>query len=296
MIRARSILTVLAVLAFVVVLLAATQYRAIYSAAMSMVPPENTVLSISSAIDYPNVSGTSRTPTCTGLSRHPSGTGWLVGDDGRVNGVPGGTPAIIWYSDDFQTQLGHFTLASIGVPSENYSVQGVVGMPDGTFYAVGLDIDYQNTFVFQADATTGELIRTFPTMPKGNGIAYDYDRGEIIVLTSDNILLRISEETGEEIARSQVLDALKPSDMAFYLGDGKLLVTFGKNNRPGRMAVLDVSSDSVSIERTFSVTEADAIEGAALHDGLLYLNNDGVFHNGSPMKDRILTVGAQGLF
>lgn len=263
----------------------------------SMVPvslPATQTLPLASATTLPNVDGSSRAPVCTGLARHPSGLGWLVGDDGRTGrGDTSFDAGVIWY-DEAWAQVARYRRADLGYGDNKFSVQGVAGDPrDGSFYFIAKDTDGSDTAILQVSAT-GTPVRAIPVHTNSNGLMIIPEQNQLVVLIDEKRLVRRDLATGAVIAQTPI--DLKSQDHLHYLGDGKALVTHGANGVNGAAVLIDVSTQNVEQDRRIVLSGADAVEGVVYHNGRLYVTNDAKFHPGSPALNRVLVYDAQGLF
>ncbi|MBX5131601.1 hypothetical protein HJB80_02690 [Rhizobium lentis] len=230
-----------------------------------------------------------RNPVCTGLARHPSGNGWLVGDDGRT--VTGTTTdgGVIWYNEDFTQILANFkTIATFGLTNQ-HSIQGVCAIP-GTneFWCVGRRIPTtENSRVLKCDATTGAVLLNVPCQNTGNGIAVVPEHSVYYTLQTTGELTKW-DLVGVYLPPIVDLNTQTTNDMLHYLGNGKMLLTYGANLSDGYIVVLDISGASPVIKKTVQIPGSNAIEGVAIHDGFIWLCNDGEYHSATPALNRVL--------
>lgn len=259
-----------------------------------VVLPAQQVLPMMSAVTLPNVSGGSRSPVCTGLARHPSGLGWLVGDDGRTgSGATSFDAGVIWYDEDW-VQLARYRRADLGYGDNKFSVQGVAGDPrDGSFYFIAKDTDGSGTAILQVSAAA-VLVRAIPVHVNSNGLMIVPEQNQFIIMLDEKRLVRRDISTGAVIAQTAI-DLASP-DQLHYLGGGKALLTHGSNGVNGAAVVLDVSTENAAQERRVVFTGADAVEGVVYHGGKLFVTNDAKFHTGSPALNRVLIYDAENLF
>lgn len=244
-------------------------------------------IALMEAITLPSL-GT-RNPVCTGLARHPSGNGWLVGDDGRT--VTGTTTdgGVIWYNEDFTTILANFkTIATFGLTNQ-HSIQGVCAIP-GTdeFWCIGrLLPTTANSRVLKCDATTGAVLLNVPCQNTGNGIAVVPEHSVYYTLQTTGELTKW-DLLGVYLPPIVDLNTQTSNDMLHYLGNGKMLLTYGANLSNGYVSVLDISGASPVITKTVQLPGSNAIEGVCIHDGFIWLCNDGEYHSASPALNRVL--------
>lgn len=256
--------------------------------------PIEITLSLDTATTLPAVDGGSRVPVNTGLARHPDG-GWIVGDDGRVPFGSTFDAGLIHYDDEW-VQLERISWAGLGVGDDKFSCQGVaVDILDNSVYGVAKDTDGTGSVAVQVSLEDWSLIRQVGIPNETNGLAIDTDQRQFLILREGGLLERRSMADGSLIyAYPRVI--MPSADMLYYLGAGKLLVTYGPNGAPGIMEYWDVSTGGIIALYRFTMGGADAIEGVVVHDERLYLNNDANFHAGSPDLNRVLEYDVEGLF
>ncbi|MAI17145.1 MAG: hypothetical protein CBC71_06295 [Rhodobacteraceae bacterium TMED111] len=231
-----------------------------------------------------------RYPVNTGLARHPSGNGWLVGDDGRTPSQSSFHGGVIWYNDDFTQVLDRwFTVSDFGLNS-NFSIQGIhADAGTNEFWCVARRIpnDTTNSKVLKVNATTGAVLFTAltqsPQYGAGNGIAVSGNK--YYTLGVDG---RIStwDMTGSLIPPIDTVNNHPQNDHLHNLNDGRLLLSCGANGSDGIIQIINEST--MAVEKEVTVPDADAIEGIVMYDGFLWVNNDGHFHSGTPLKNRVL--------
>ncbi|MBV7408210.1 hypothetical protein [Maritimibacter sp. DP1N21-5] len=261
---------------------------------MSLITPSLPItssLTMQAATTLPNITGGSRPPVNTGLARHPDG-GWIVGDDGRVQGGTTFDAGLVHYNDGY-VQQSRTRLATLGVGDNKFSVQGVA-VHGGSVYAVAKDTDGTGTVIIEVELSDWSLVRQIDVPDDTNGLAVDYDRGQFLTLDDAGVLKRRPLSDGALTYQYPALGVGSP-DMLHYLGGGKILITYGPNGTSGLALVADISTGSIVRERLLTMSGADAIEGAAVHNGTLYLNNDANFHYGNPELNRLLEYDVSGL-
>lgn len=244
-------------------------------------------IALMEAITLPSL-GT-RNPVNTGLARHPSGNGWLVGDDGRTLTGTTTDGGVIWYNDDFTQVLANFkAIATMGLTNQ-HSIQGVCAVP-GTneFWCIGRLLPTTgNSRVLKCDATTGAVLLNVPCQNTGNGIAVVPEHGVYYTVQTTGELTKW-DLLGVYLPPIVDLNTQTSNDMLHYLGNGKMLLTYGANLSNGYIAVLDISGASPVVTKTVQIPGSNAIEGVAIHDGFIWLNNDGEYHSASPALNRVL--------
>ncbi|MBX5112674.1 hypothetical protein [Rhizobium lentis] len=244
-------------------------------------------IALMEAITLPSLG--SRNPVCTGLARHPLGTGWLVGDDGRpVNGTTtdGG---VIWYNDDFTDVIENFkAIPTLGLTSQ-HSIQGVCAVPGSNeFWCIGRLLPTTgNSRVLKCDATTGAVLLNVPCQNTGNGIAVVPEHGIYYTLQTTGELTKW-DMAGVYLPSIVDLNTQTTNDMLQYLGDGKMLMTYGANLSSGYISVVDITGASPVMTKTVQLPGSNAIEGVAIHDGFIWICNDGEYHSASPALNRVL--------
>lgn len=235
-----------------------------------------------------------RFPVNTGLARHPSGNGWLCGDDGRAAGASGPNDAgVIWYNDNFTTVLAHWKISSIGVGSNQHSVQGLCAIPGSNqFWAVARNLGSANSTAFRCNATTGALEFQALCQNTANGIAFLPDRNQYVTC-QPNGALTFWSAAGVHVPPIVSVSGVTEGDMLLYLGNNKLLLTWGASGGAGYITRFNIAGSTPVIEKTVQIPIANAIEGVVIHDGFIWLNNDGQYHAASPTINRVLqmTIG-----
>lgn len=233
-----------------------------------------------------------RMPVNTGLARHPSGNGWLCGDDGRT--LTGSTTdgGVIWYNEDFTEILANFkTIGDFGLTNQ-YSIQGVCAIP-GTneFWALARFIanTTTNSKVVKCNATTGEVLLTALCQNTANGIAVVPEQGVYYTVQITGEITKWDINTGIYTQETIVdMNTQSTNDMLLYLGDGKMLMTYGANGSNGVIVTLNISSGVPKIVKSTTIPGSNAMEGIVVYDGFLWMNNDGHYHGQNPALNRVI--------
>lgn len=230
-----------------------------------------------------------RFPVNTGLARHPSGVGWLCGDDGRnlTGNVNDG--GVIWYNEDFTQVLANFKSSAMGMTTQ-HSIQGVAAVP-GTndFWCVARFIGNTSSTsrIIKCNATTGAAIWTGACPNSSNAIAVVPEDNQHYSMQTNGVITRWNAD-GNNAAPSFTLPNAGQADALHYLGSGKFLATYGGNGANGTVAYFSIIGNTLSVIRTVTIPGATAIEGVAIHDGFIWVNNDGEYHGQSPALNRVL--------
>lgn len=268
---------------------------------LSLVTPylPDFTLPLESAVTLPVIDGGARTPVCTGLARHPDG-GWLVGDDGRDDDSDPTHDAGVIYYDDSWVEQARYSLASLSIGDDQFSVQGVA--VDGT--TRNMWVVAKNTagagdtghIIFSMSLDTETVTASYTINGEPNGIAVYPEIGEFVLLTDLGNISRWSLSDGSLLYPQKSVAYYSNPDHIYNLGGGKSLLTFGDNGSDGMVVQIDSSGQTPIREREFTLTGSDAIEGVVVYDGKIYVCNDAEFHSGEPELNRVLIYDASGLF
>jgi len=236
-----------------------------------------------------------RYPVNTGLARHPSGNGWLVGDDGRTLTGKTTDGGVIWYNDDFTTIIDNFKTIGHFKLTNQHSIQGI-SVVDGSneFWCVARKLNSGHSTVIRANATTGEVISSSLCQNTGNGIAVVPERGFFYTLQITGELTKW-DLNGVHLPPIIDLNSSSSNDMLHYLGNNRMLLTYGDNGTNGVAVLYDISGSKPVIIRTMTIPSANAIEGVCVYDGYIWVNNDGQYHGQKPALNRVLKYSLGGL-
>lgn len=216
-------------------------------------------------IQLPDENGHKTGFTCTGLAWDDLEKAWLIGDIGKLHeNEEKFYPCIRVVSEDF-SQINR-TISLFDKFPLMKTIQGSgIDKKDGTLYICSFDENLIRHMDRKGNAIDSISIQN-PT-----GIVYDGRNDELIVLTYDRIVRM--DKTGN--IKSHFKFKEKGQDQIYLFGD-KLYVTYGLNyHKPQYLRVLDASGDEI---QTYRMLESYAIEGVAVKDSLVYILNDGVYH------------------
>ena len=248
------------------------------------------------SITLPAVSG-GRLPVCTGLARHPSGTGWLVGDDGRAPGVSTNDGGVIHYDDNFTTILAHHKAIADWGLTNSHSAQGVGSVPgSGQYWVLLRDIANSSGFkALRINAATGAVVSNFSMPNTSNGLTVDGANNCFWVLQDAGGITKYDMTTGTQIGSGTDLNSDTTNDHVLYnpTRPNRMYVTRGQNGATGVISLYSYNSsnESYSLLDNQNVSGANAIEGACFYNNCIYFCNDGNYHGGTVNAIRVYSVG-----
>jgi Ca2+-binding RTX toxin-like protein len=226
--------------------------------------------------------------TITGLTRAADGTWWAANEGQAEPNDTSYTPSLVHLSADFSTLLGE-----INLPHPARALQGLTYKPStGELFVGSL-----SERVIRVYSEGGTYIRSIsPTEGTSvNGLAYDPKLDAIIVgHENGNAKLLVIEwqsaATGEFIKSITV--TYEPDQLFFdstYGAEGALYYSYGDSGvgKIGYVEKVDVASGAIL--GTFTLPEADAIEGIYFDGSTMFAANDAYFHRGHPALNRVLT-------
>jgi len=207
---------------------------------------------------------------CTGLDHIAAESKLIVANFGDTLEPPAApyAPSLV-YTDYAGDLIEEVDITS--VIGSDYSIQGVAydSLADSIFVA---SIEGK---VFELDRD-GVEINSF-SLSNVNGLAY-HSVNDTLLATVSNVLVELNKSTGAEIQRVSIA-ALTGIDHLCYKADtDDIWLSYGTNNVTGRVANIKLNGGIVN---TFALdsTETRSVEGLTLIGDVLYVANDGYFHN-----------------
>lgn len=226
--------------------------------------------------------------TITGLTRAADGTWWAANEGQGEPGDSSYTPSLMHLSADFSTLINEVVLKA---PIR--ALQGLAYKAStGEVFAASL-----SERLIRVYSEDGTYLRAIAPREgtSVNGLAYDPTLDAIIIgHENGNALVRTIEwhsaTTGAFIKSITV--AFEPDQLFFDPNsgpEGSLYYSYGDAGagRIGYVAKIDVATGAVV--NTYTLPEADAIEGIFIDGHTMYVANDAYFHRGDPAMNRVLT-------
>lgn len=228
--------------------------------------------------------------TCTGLARDADGTWWVGnhGDAVQPDGVL--APSIVHLSADFSTILAEYEgVADLGLGAA--SIQGVTVLPSGNIAFIQLGSPSKYVVITPAGAQVGSTINLDNN---DNGLAYDTLRDQVITYNTASGVVTWRDKTTLAASSRAFTTIGSLFDQLFYdAANDRLLATYGTSAVPGLVGVWEPVAGSVArLVGTYTLTEADAIEGIVLHNGIWYVANDAYYHSGASDLNQIIQFTA----
>ncbi|WP_188062695.1 hypothetical protein [Sphingobium sp. KCTC 72723] len=226
--------------------------------------------------------------TITGLTRAADGTWWAANEGQGEPGDSSYTPSLMHLTADFSTLINEVVLKA---PIR--ALQGLAYKAStGEVFAASL-----SERLIRVYSEDGTYLRAIAPREgtSVNGLAYDPTLDAIIIgHENGNALVRTIEwhsaTTGAFIKSINV--AFEPDQLFFDPNsgpEGSLYYSYGDAGagRIGYVAKIDVATGAVV--GTYTLPEADAIEGIFIDGQTMFVANDAYFHRGDPVMNRVLT-------
>jgi Ca2+-binding RTX toxin-like protein len=225
--------------------------------------------------------------TITGLTRLPDGTFWAA-NEGQANAADSSyTPSLVHIAADGVTKLGEI---SVGSKTER-SLQGLV-YNDGKLYVASLSERLVKIYSAADGTYLGSIAPASGTSV--NGLAFDTTLNAVIIGHEDGNALGTQIEwrdvtTGAQIKTITVSHT--PDHLYFDPSSGaagSLWYTYGDSGvgATGYVVKVDIATDTEI--GTYTIPNADAVEGIVVDGNQMWLANDAYYHQGNPALSRIL--------
>ena len=211
--------------------------------------------------------------TCTGITRAPDGTWWIVG---HSVGQTHSNARLFHYSADLSTRLGFVETAVGGIQGLCYDAD------DDTLWAAA---GSAGVIHFDLDANVlGSILPSDTGMAwaSAGAVAIDQANGRLIVMegTTGSAILTVEKFTKAVIA-SGTFAAHEKDHIFFDPASRALIATAGANNSDGNVILLNMDGVSYVEEiARFTLPQVQAIEGIYYADGKLWVCDDQHFHGG----------------
>ena len=214
--------------------------------------------------------------TCTGVDYDDDDDALWIANDGRA--TPGDSsyePSLVQVNLSGTSILAEISLTSLFPSAE--SIQGVaVDESDSTLWFASVA---ENLIRHVTKAGVDEEDEISVTAP--NGLCYDSTR-DALWYTNGSTLRRISKAGS---VQATVTLPFAEVDMLFYDAVNDLIwITSGANGEIGILRTYNPSNGAIG-EHKYRLTEATAIEGAAIQGSVIYIAHDGFFHSASAVID-----------
>jgi len=218
--------------------------------------------------------------TPTGITRAPDGT-WWVADIGLTD-ITDQTyqPALEHLSADFKTVLGEYSMTGSAVGKVR-SIQGVTyDSKDNTIWVAS-----QSESELYEYSLTGKLLKKMHA-PAANGLTYDSRYNGLWVSSSHyNTLTLISADTGATI-KATTLTRSDADHLFVDTTNNLMYYSYGDSGKPGHVVVMSLTTGKDI--GSYTLSEADAIEGIYLSGDKLTVANDAFYHVGTTHLNAII--------
>jgi Ca2+-binding RTX toxin-like protein len=218
--------------------------------------------------------------TPTGITRAPDGT-WWVADIGLTD-ITDQTyqPALEHLSADFKTKLGEFSMTGSAVGKVR-SIQGVTyDTKDNTIWVAS-----QSESELYEYSVTGKLLKKMHA-PAANGLTYDSRYNGLWVSSSHyDTLTLISADTGATI-KTTTLTRTDADHLFVDTTNNLMYYSYGDSGKPGHISVMSLTTGKDI--GSYTLSQADAIEGIYLSGDKLTVANDAYYHVGTTHENAII--------
>lgn len=222
--------------------------------------------------------------TCTGLTYDYNEDVFWVADYGALPGEDIISPRLVKFNSELTEYLAIFDIGqSIGVSP---NVQGIAydGINNTLRIATGesiVEVDKEGNLVSSID------LNEFKSNAS-NGICFDAD-GNLWCLCYTDYLLKYSHD-GELL--DKYLMNFENQDHLFYYNE-KLLVSIGADYNGENNYIIAFTSDEIEDYFLYRIYDSYAVEGICIKDSLLYVVNDGYFHDAKIKRSYISVYDAK---
>ena len=221
--------------------------------------------------------------TCTGMDYDPVDDCFWVGNYGRVNSESSDLkPSVVKLSRDMQI-LEEFDYNIIELDESNKNVQGVAY--DTKTDSIWVSGGNRLVNISKDGNRIGDItINGFECML--NGLAYDRQTDTFWILCYKEYLLNI--DRNGNVLRKIICD-VKDQDHLAFSANGELYFNSGADYKGYNNYLYRIDTKTESITACYVLKESYAIEGMCFIDKMLYVMNDGYYHD-SLIKENLVNV------
>lgn len=238
-----------------------------------------TVLQCDEIKELPDVTEKDKGFTCTGLTYDSKRNSFWVGNYGKL--IPSEKtkePSIIQLSDNFET-----VLCQISMTGSDIDIQGVAydEGSDTLWYSNGecvINCDLKGTEIRRIEL--GKYKKYKP-----NGVLYDDQTSTIWILCFYNYLLHY--DLNGELINSYRSDYIGQDHLCFN-DDRQLAFSAGIDYDGEDNYVVVYSMEDMKIKSAYKVIDSYSIEGISIVDSILYVVNDGLYHDAKINKNVVV--------
>ncbi len=219
--------------------------------------------------------------TCTGMTFDNENQSILIADYGYINKNDSHKPIIIELNKELSRVKKIVELPNIN--SDEFVLQGISynDSKNTIILATG-------EFIYEINKK-GEILKQFDTRKNtkylANGVAYDSENDEFFVLFYSKLLLKYDMEGS--VKDKIKINYLGQDHLYYNQNNEKLYISMGVDYYSDDNFVLEFDVNSHQEERLFRIRESYSVEGIIIIDNILYVVNDGYYHNAKINKSYI---------
>lgn len=212
--------------------------------------------------------------TCTGMTYNSLDSCWYIGNIGAYHPDEDMRSTIVVLSKDLK-QIKR-TIPLYELFPAMLDVQGVaVNEMDNSIYLCSFS---ENKVRHISD--DNQIIDSI-SIDRPTGVAIDKKTGHLWVLTFSDLVEY--DQNHKQLSNSPIV---KDGQDQLAILDGKIYITHGLDYSKSQfVSIFDIASRE--LEKTYTVDSSYAIEGIAIVDSLVYIANDGLYHDAKINKNQI---------